>query len=240
MRVARTILAAIAFLTRIPVGRLVELDGRDVARAAPLYPLVGAGIGAAGGAVAAWRPGLAGAALGVALVAVLTGAMHLDALADSADALGGGTRERRLEIMRDHAVGSFGATALVLALAVKVAVLAELEDPLLAYLAAAACARWTALPLAAALPYAREEGQARSLAAGTTWTASVVGLVAAGALAVLALGVPGLAALGAAAAVALLVGAWCRRWIGGVTGDTLGAATEVAEVAALTLLLLSL
>jgi adenosylcobinamide-GDP ribazoletransferase len=240
MQAARALLAAISFLTRVPVGRLVDVDGRAVGRAAPLYPLVGAGIGAAGGAVAAWRPGLAGAALGVALVALLTGAMHLDALADTADALGGATRERRLEIMRDHTIGSFGATALALALIVKIAVLAELDDPLLGYLVAAACARWAGLPLAAALPYARAEGQALALTAATTWPATLLGLAAAAAIALLALGLSGLAALGTTLAVALLLGGFYRRWLGGVTGDTLGAATEVAEVAALAALLWSL
>ena len=240
MPVVRPLLAAISFLTLLPVGRLVDVDGRAVARAAPLYPLVGAVIGAAGGAVAAWRPGLVGAAIGVALVALLTGAMHLDALADTADALGGTTRERRLEIMRDHAVGSFGATALALALIVKIAALAELDDPLLGYVVAAACARWTGLPLAAALPYARAEGQARALTTGTTWIGVVLGLAVAAAIALLALGLPGLAALAAPVAVALLLGVFYRRWLGGVTGDTLGAATEVAEVAALAALVWSL
>ena len=61
-------------------------------------------------------PSLGAAALGLGVAALLTGALHLDALADTADALGGATRERRLEIMRDHAIGAFGAVALVVVL----------------------------------------------------------------------------------------------------------------------------
>lgn len=103
---ARRPLAAAAFLTRVPVGRVIVFDGNDVARSAPLFPVVGALVGAAAGGSAdalagPLSPLLAGtiaAAVGVAL----TGAMHLDALADSADALGGSSREEALRIMQDH------------------------------------------------------------------------------------------------------------------------------------------
>jgi adenosylcobinamide-GDP ribazoletransferase len=203
-----------------------------VAAAAPLYPVVGALIGAAGGVAAGWLP-----AAGVAVVAVLTGAMHLDALADTADALGGATRERRLAIMRDHAVGAFGATALVLVLLLKASLLAELEQPILAYAAAGACSRWAPLPLASALPYARGAGRAQALTAARSWAASLAGLLVAAGIAAAALGPRGLVALGAAAGVALVLGLFWRRWLGGVTGDTLGATVEVAEVAALAALL---
>ena len=109
-------LAAVAFLTRIPVGRLAPLDARDVARGAALFPLVGAAVGAAAGVLADLLvpavPGLVAGALAVGLAALVTGAMHLDALADTLDALGGTTRERALEIMRDHSIGAFGAVGL--------------------------------------------------------------------------------------------------------------------------------
>jgi adenosylcobinamide-GDP ribazoletransferase len=89
--------AAVSFLTRVPVGRHLALDAADVGRGAALFPLVGAGIGAAVGLVAvgldAVLPPFLAAALAVAVEALLTGAIHLDALADTADALGGGSRE---------------------------------------------------------------------------------------------------------------------------------------------------
>jgi len=240
MPVVRALLAAVAFLTRIPVGRVADLDGRDVARGAALFPLVGAGVGALGGLVADGLadhvPTLAAAGLALLLVALLTGAMHLDALADTADALGGTTRERRLEIMRDHAIGSFGAVALVLVVLVEASALAALAvdgHATAAFAAAGACSRWASLPLAAALPPARAEGQGRSLAAGGRWGAALLGLALAAAVSVAAVGTDAALALGAAAATALALGLWFRRWIGGVTGDTLGATTELAQAAVL-------
>ena len=115
-------LAAVAFLTRVPVGRLVALDGRDVARGARALPARRRRASApSSGGVA---DGLAADAAGrsprrrsrSSSPRSLTGALHLDALADTADALGGSTRERALEIMRDHAIGAYGAVALVLVL----------------------------------------------------------------------------------------------------------------------------
>ena len=242
MPVARAALAAVAFLTRIPVGRLVSLDGRDVARGAPLYPLVGAAIGAAAGWVADLAvptlPAWTAAALALLVAAALTGAMHLDALADAADALGGITRERRLEIMRDHAIGSFGAVALILVLLVQastLAALATLGEATAAFAAAAAAARWAPLPLAALLPPARPDGQGRALARVGALT-PLGGLAVAAALAVLLLGADGLAVLAAAAGTALVVGLFVRRFVGGVTGDVLGATTELAQAAALVVL----
>jgi adenosylcobinamide-GDP ribazoletransferase len=233
------LVAATTFLTRIPIGRWIDVDGRAVAAAAPLYPLVGAGIGVVGGLVAGALAGpltaLAAAAIAVGAVAVLTGAMHLDALADTADALGGPTRERRLEIMRDHAVGAFGATAIALALLTEVALVAELAadgTALAGWATAAAAARWAALPLVAALPYARPDGHGQALS-GSGWLAVLVALVLVVAVALAAHGVDGLWALGAAALVATILGGFFHVWIGGVTGDCLGATTMLAELGAL-------
>src|SRR5918993_5645234 len=166
MRAVDPPLAAFAFLTRIPLGRVGELDGAAVRRSAPLFPLVGGAIGALGGGVvdlaAGPLPPLAAAALGLGLVALVTGGLHLDALADTADALGGTTKEHRLEIMRDHAIGSFGAVALVVVLVFQASLLASVDGAWSALAAAAACGRWAALPLAAWLPAARAEGTALS------------------------------------------------------------------------------
>src|SRR4051794_26047351 len=94
---ARAAAAAVTFLTRVPLARTWALDGAGVARGAFLFPLVGAGVGAAAGGPAllahlALSP-LVAAALGVAVAVALTGAMHVDALADTADAAGARTRE---------------------------------------------------------------------------------------------------------------------------------------------------
>src|SRR5918999_885579 len=99
--------AALAFLTRAPV------PAGDLVRAAPLFPVVGAALGALVGATAV---GLA-----------VTGALHVDGLADSADGLAGRDRDHALAIMRDHAVGTYGACALVLDLLAKTVALAHLD-----------------------------------------------------------------------------------------------------------------
>src|SRR5918992_1259116 len=108
VRLPRGLAAAGAFLTRLPIGRVVDVDARAVAAAAPLYPVVGAALGAVAGlaerGLSQWLPPFVVAAMLVALLAALTGAMHLDGLADTADALGGRSREDSLQIMRDHAV----------------------------------------------------------------------------------------------------------------------------------------
>jgi adenosylcobinamide-GDP ribazoletransferase len=105
-----------------------------------------------------------------------------------------------------------------------------------AFAAAAACGRWAALPLAAFLPAARAEGTALS---NLSISSVALGLLAACAVAVGVRGLEGLAAVGAAVATALVLGLFFRRWLGGVTGDTLGATSELAQAAALAALLVA-
>ena len=232
----RAAAAAVAFLTRIPVGRLVACGPEDVARGAALFPVVGAGIGALVGVVAARADGrltaLLAAALAVALEALLTGAIHLDGLADTADSLGAATRKRALAIMREPTIGTFGAAAVAVDLLVKTAALAALQDgerPILAVVAAFALGRAAPLALAGALPYARQNGGTGvALADGTRASWLALGLVLGIGAAVAALGVRGLVLVAAAAAACVVVGLVSRRRLGGVTGDVLGAAVETA------------
>jgi adenosylcobinamide-GDP ribazoletransferase len=236
----RAAVAALAFLTRVPVGRRLALDGDDVARAGFAFPLVGAGLGAVVGGIAA---GLASplsppvaAALALAAGTLLTGALHLDALADTADALGARSRERALEVMRDHAVGAYGAVAIALDLLVKAAAIAALARAghVVAFaIAAGALSRAVPVPLAAVLPYARPgEGLARSLtgsAVGRAAAASALSIL----IAVLAVGLDGLVLAGCAAVLAVSLGVAFARRLGGVTGDTLGASVELTGLAML-------
>ena len=231
----RGLLAALTFLTRVPLGRRLVLDGEDVARAGPAFPLVGAGIGAAVGGLAAALahslPPLLAVALALAAGAVLTGALHLDALADTADALGARSRERALEIMRDHAVGAYGAVAIALDLLIKAAALAALlnHHVLRFAVAAGALSRLTPVLLAAALPYARPgPGAGVSLTRGGRGRA-IVAVIVALAIAALVAGIAGVVLAASAVACAALLGACFRRWLGGITGDTLGAAAELTE-----------
>lgn len=232
---------AVAFLTIAPV----RLRGQapPLGAAAAWFPLVGAAIGALAGGVG-WlaRPTLGApvaAALAVAVVVVVTGALHQDALADCADGLGVrfGDRTRRLAVMRDSSIGAFGATALGLWLIVTVAALAELDrdDAFAALVVACVVARWSTLLHAAATKPARPDG----LGAGFSVRAG--GLIVATAIAAAAaLGLQrldGLAAIAAGLLVAVVVSAWARRALGGRSGDTLGATVALAEVAVLLTLL---
>ncbi len=241
---AREATAAVAFLTRIPVGRLVAFDGRDVARGTPFYPFVGAAVGALVGLTAheLQRPLTPALAAGLALVvgAVLTGALHLDAIADCADALGASSRERALEIMRDHTIGAYGATALLLDLFIKGAAVAALvrSGHVVAVTAAAgAAARAAPVLLAHALPYARAQGTAAAISEHGTGRRAAAAAAFAIALAVAMLAHVGVAVvllvLGVAGLVTVLAGLSWWHWLGGVTGDTLGATTELVETAVL-------
>jgi adenosylcobinamide-GDP ribazoletransferase len=227
---------AIAFLTILPVR--LRSDPGPLGRAASWFPLVGTLVGGVAGAVGyLLEPSLGptvAAVISVAALVILTGALHQDGLADCADGLGvRGDRARRLEVMRDSAIGTFGALALLIWLALFVAALSGLDrdDAWRALVVAAASGRW------AALLHARLSGAARpgGLGAGFTvsWAALAFATVTAAAVALAILGVEaGLAVLAASVAVAALVTVWARASIGGRTGDTLGATVALAEVAA--------
>jgi adenosylcobinamide-GDP ribazoletransferase len=232
--------AAVTFLTRIPFGRDLALGAADVRRGALLFPLVGAAIGAVVGFASlgldAALPALLAAALAVALEALVTGGIHLDALADTADALGAETRERALELMRESTIGAFGAVALVLDLVVKTAALAALlegDDAVLLVTAAWAAGRTAPLALAWALPYARPEGGSGTVLteAGAARLGAGVALGVAAAVAAAWSRSPAL--LAAAAIAALGIAVVARTRFGGATGDVLGAAAETTTTVAL-------
>ncbi|HEU5213050.1 MAG TPA: adenosylcobinamide-GDP ribazoletransferase [Gaiellaceae bacterium] len=240
MRAADAALAAVAFLTRIPVRRALGPD--DVARGAVLFPLVGGGVGALSGVAVLLLypsvPALAAAGVAVAVELVVTGAMHVDALADIADAAGAQTREQALEIMRDSRIGSFGAAALMVDLLTRAAAIAGLAgSPVAALVAAGALSRAASLPLAAAMPYARAEGGPGSVLTGRMgWTSAVLAALVALGVAIGVRGLDGIWAAAGAAGAALVLGLLFRRWLGGVTGDALGAVTELSGTVALLVL----
>lgn len=241
MRTARAAAGALAFLTRVPLGRRLTLNAADVGAGAVFFPLVGAGVGGTVAGTLMLLDGplgsLLAAALALAAGTMLTGAMHLDALADTADSLGAATRERALEIMRDHATGAYGTTAITLDLLIKTAVLAELAsgNGWRGVVAAAALARAVPLVLASTLPYARvsESGAGRLLTDRLSQRGAAGGVLVAVAIATLLVGAEAVPLLAITAATALFLFRSFRRRLDGVTGDTLGASVELSETLAL-------
>jgi adenosylcobinamide-GDP ribazoletransferase len=232
---------AVAFLTIVPVGPRGEAP--SLGAAAAWFPAVGAVVGAlAGGVYYLSRPALGAgvaATLAVVMLVTVTGALHQDGLADCADGLGvRGDRERRLVVMRDSAIGTFGALALLLWVLLVASALAQFdrESALRTLVVAAATGRWAALIHALTAPPARPDGLGAGFSVGrgaiavASATAATVALVLAGVGS-------GLVALAVAVVVALLLTAWSRATIGGRTGDTLGATVALTEAAVVVALL---
>ncbi len=234
-------LHALSLLTRIPAPVDHARAAERAAAAAWAWPLVGALVGALTGAVlwlclALGLPPLAAAAAALAASLTLTGAFHEDGLADCADGFGGGMRpERRMEIMLDSRVGTFGASALALALLAKAAFMAETAPALaVATFAASGAVSRAVVPLIFRLgPQAKPGGMAAT-AGAPGWSTVAAALAVGGGLGAAALGWDATAWMAAAAlAAALATRAVARAKIGGVTGDVLGAAQMTAELAAL-------
>jgi cobalamin 5'-phosphate synthase/cobalamin synthase len=236
----RAVAGALSFLTLVPIGRVVALEARDVARGLVLFPVVGAGLGALTGGVAVglypWLPAFVAAGVALAIAVLLTGALHVDALADTFDAAGGGSRERALEIMRDSRLGTFGASALALDLVLKVGAIAALlvrGGAVPALIAAGALSRAASPSLAVLLPYPRPAPGPGGVLSGASGRAAAAAAGLGIALAVLAVGSEALWLVTATAVVTICAGVIYRHWLGGATGDCLGALTELCETTVL-------
>jgi adenosylcobinamide-GDP ribazoletransferase len=226
---------AVAFLTRLPVPAPAE---PSLDRAAVFFPVVGllvggiaAGIRALGDQV---LPPAPATLLAVAAALLVTGALHEDGLADVADGLGAHvSRERRLEILRDPRVGTFGALALIVAVGLVVTTVGALdtEHAARALIAAHVLSRWAMLPVSRFMRPAREGGAGSLLRAKTPALAAATALAAA-----IAVAAGAAAAIVAAAAASAVSIALLQRGLGGVTGDGYGATAKLAEVAVCTTL----
>lgn len=228
---------AAMFLTRLPL----RARQTPLAEAVVAFPFVGTLVGAVGGgafwfAALAGLPLLASAIFALAATAVVTGALHEDGLADTADGLAGHGPEDSIRIMRDSSIGGYGVLAMIFGVGLRAAALVALADPLLvlAAMAGTGALSRAAMPVVMmALPRASESGLGAS--AGKPAVLDVLtGLGLAFLLALFLLGPGGAlagstAAVLAAAAVAML--AWRR--LGGYTGDILGAVQQMAEIAML-------
>ena len=243
---------ALSLFTAIPAGVNGVLDDEVAARAILWLPVIGVLLGGLGGGVVlvagrlnATGPGrLLGAALAVALIAVLTGGLHLDGLADTADGLG----SRRpaadaLDIMRRSDIGPMGVGALVLVLLVQVAAVAALPSVPLAAgtLVLAEVTGRVSIVAATSSPAARPGGFGALVAGRTSWVdrGVALGLLAVGVAGLaVAAGGAGLAARGLGAASAGLLAGWwlqrtAQRRLGGMTGDVFGAILQVSATTVL-------
>ena len=240
--IAHDLKLCLLFATRIPLPQAEPVGGAEIARASWALPVIGALIGLAGAVVyaVASRFGLApfvGASLTLAVTASLTGCLHEDGLADTADGLfGGRDREVRLAIMRDSRIGTYGAAALSLSFLLRVGALASLGSPApvaLALVASHGAARAVLPAFLRLVPRARSDGLAAE--AGPPPQASVAVAAALGVVAVLiALGPGrGMAALLLLLAALAAIRRLCLKAIGGQTGDVAGALEQVGEIAVL-------
>jgi adenosylcobinamide-GDP ribazoletransferase len=228
---------ALALLTRVPTR-----GGAHTERAVPWLPVVGAAIGA-GVAAIYWATNgalgsLAAAALAVGAGILVTGALHEDGLADTADAFGAGVdRERTLAILKDPRHGTYGVLALVVSVVARVAAVSSLDGTaaLVALPVAHAAGRGSAAWMLTRHRPATPDGLGATYAGPVTSRQAPFAIAAAAVPAIGLLGWWGAGALAIAAAVGVAAGRWSQRKIGGITGDVLGAAEQVVETGVLLL-----
>lgn len=235
----RSLRAAMSFLTVLPVANADGSAGERLGRA--YFPAIGALIGLVAAVAyvvaAAVTTPLLGAAAAVAVLCLLTGAIHLDGLADTADGLltSAGDVERRLAVMRDPRLGSYGVTAIVVVLLLDVAAIASIAPArsIAALVIAGALSRLATLSVIAFVPYVRSSGLGVA-----AWDTRRRGLdLAVGSLSAAVVCLldwrRALVALPVVALVAIGLVVLARRRIGGATGDVCGATAELTQLATL-------
>jgi adenosylcobinamide-GDP ribazoletransferase len=231
-------LVALEFLTPLRLRRVQTWDDRTFGAALAWYPFVGLLIGAL--LVALDRglgqllPAGPASALVLAALALFSGGLHLDGVADTADGMAlQGDRAARLGVMAEGNTGPAGVMALVLVLLIQWAGLSALEDPVRspAILLAPALARWGVVPVVVLFRPARPRGLGHALHQGAWPLAAPIATMTAGFAAVVLFGLGGVVLIAMAALLALIVAWSASRMLGGVTGDTYGACIEVAFAA---------
>jgi len=235
-------LSAIQFLTRIPVpSQPYETD--SLSRSVKFFPLVGVIVGGSAALLhlllAPHLPRLITAFLVLLYLVLVTGCLHEDGLADTADGFGGGTnREQVLLILRDSRIGSYGGVALTLSLLGRLLLLSSLPITQVAHylIAAHVLCRWTTLPLSYFLPSARAQstlevdGQGARIARLTSTGTLIGGTLFSFAVAGFLLDSHAIAPILSAVLLTLLTGLYYKKRIGGVTGDCFGATNQLAEI----------
>ena len=232
---------ALMFLTRIPVGKRQVFRSEDLPRSTVYFPVVGLLIGLLGGLVLfcaeAFMPPVLAVLLCMGVTVSVTGALHEDGLADAADGLNGGHEpRRRLEIMRDSRLGTYGAVALWFSLTAKLFLLTALLEKdvyttVYALIVAHGLGRTATVALLFSYQYVRnDESKASPFGNSVTLRELVIALVAPVILSILLLGSSAILSLIVAAAATWAAGAYFQKKIGGITGDCLGAANQLVEL----------
>ena len=235
----RSFRAAIVFLTRIPVG--VGRNGPpQLSRTVPWFPIVGAGIGALVGlvylALNQALPATVSATVAVSFGVAITGAFHIDGLADCADAFAGGTTvERRLEILKDSRLGTYGTSALALVLLIEMAALAALDPNtgLRSLISAYAIGRGASVCVMILSRKSVREGLGADYISELNRIRCALGILTVVVAVFLINGTQGLLLPVFAVPATLLMWAWSYRSIGGVVGDSLGAITQLSQTSVL-------
>lgn len=229
-------LGAVQFLTRVPIHLRAA---PDLAASVPWFPIVGALVGVMAGGVAAglmeWVPAAVAATLAIVFGLAVTGAFHEDGLADTMDALGGTTRERRLEILKDSRHGTYGVAAMCSSIVLRVLCIAAVGPSvaLAGMVAAHTLGRGAAVGVMAAAPPVAAEGLGADVARAVSKTGAAVGITVGVAIVALATGWWVLPLVGAAVIAATAMAELGRRAFGGLSGDILGAVEQVVECAVL-------
>jgi len=229
---------AFQFLTRLPMPS-VTFEEDSLSRSVKFFPLVGLAVGSGAALLQSVlivhlaRPLTAFVVL--TYLVLITGCLHEDGLADTADGFGGGwTKDRVLAILRDSRIGSYGAIALVLSLMARYLLLASLPmERFIAYVISAhVLCRWSSLPLSYFLPPAREqEGQGARIAKLTSFSSLLFGSALSTAIVIFALRRSSVAPLLVAPLIVLVSGWFYNKKIGGITGDCFGATNQLTEIA---------
>lgn len=231
-------LSAVMFFTRVPV-RLTQPYSDDLLSKSTKYlPLLGLAIGGVG-AIVYWLacyvfPESVAVLLSMIATILVTGAFHEDGFADVCDAFGGGwTKDKVLEIMKDSRVGAYGMIGMCLLLSMKFTVLKELSPNTVPYLLISGhcISRWAATSIVFTHVYARSDASSKSKPVAKkldTWSYVLATVVAVASLSILPLVMFG-------AFVAVIIAKYwfiryVHKWIGGYTGDVLGAVQQITEV----------
>ena len=233
------LVVAARYLTIVPFPGRMRSSADALGHSAPWFPVIGLGIGviltATDRTAQVFFPLLLAGLITVTVWKLLTGGLHLDGLADCLDGLGGRDVEHRLAIMRDSRIGAFGALGLILLLLLEIAAVTEMPSSLRAraLMVVPAVARATPPLLARLFRPARHDGQGAAFGAGIGALAAPIALSIALVVAIAALRVLGLAVFAVSVSSALVATRFFAARVSGITGDVLGAAIELAELAGL-------